>query len=395
MEDALKRFTSRRMRQGFGEGVSIPSQLRWVRYVNTWTSKLDKKYLERPVEIVEIHVWGLRGGVKVCVEGFIDEGRRIKNFHTFIRDEKIRVDDQFQQLPVIDPPSKQNSQTLVPPTSGSPMSSKSDLAAQEKETAQNVILRPAMPIRLETSDVNIDFERRNKSNYTGFAMVTSIAHVWFNAFFEGGADKHESGVFEIDWEAMDGIKGSARKGIRALDKLKVVWRYSDMGRAQSVDEPKLGEPVKEGKAMNWRGNGNPEKEIESKDSEGLDSGHAGGAALTLSEMTSEAINKLTGRDLGLRQSDVGSTNISRASTVKEHGGEERRSHGEAAGNTTAESDDLYGVQSHVSDASDDHQQRAVHESHQEERMDTATGKYLELGIAKVSGILAKMKSDDK
>jgi protein-tyrosine phosphatase len=30
-EEALARFTERRMRPGFGQGVSIPSQLRWVR----------------------------------------------------------------------------------------------------------------------------------------------------------------------------------------------------------------------------------------------------------------------------------------------------------------------------------------------------------------------------
>jgi len=31
---ALVRFTERRMRPGFGQGISIASQLRWVRYVN-------------------------------------------------------------------------------------------------------------------------------------------------------------------------------------------------------------------------------------------------------------------------------------------------------------------------------------------------------------------------
>ncbi len=67
-EDALARFTERRMRPKFGTGVSIPSQLRWISYVDRWT-KGGKKYVDREVEIVEVHVWGLRHGVKLSIEG--------------------------------------------------------------------------------------------------------------------------------------------------------------------------------------------------------------------------------------------------------------------------------------------------------------------------------------
>jgi protein-tyrosine phosphatase len=90
--EALRRFTERRMRAGFGEGVSIPSQLRYVRYVDEWTNKMNKQYVERPVEIVELHVWGLRDGVKVAVDGYIEDGRQIKCFHTFIREEKVVIE---------------------------------------------------------------------------------------------------------------------------------------------------------------------------------------------------------------------------------------------------------------------------------------------------------------
>lgn len=58
VEDALRRFTAKRMRSGFGAGVSIPSQLRWVAYVDRW-SKHGKIYTERLIEVVEVHVWGL------------------------------------------------------------------------------------------------------------------------------------------------------------------------------------------------------------------------------------------------------------------------------------------------------------------------------------------------
>jgi protein-tyrosine phosphatase len=138
-----------------------------------------------------------------------------------------------------------------------------------------MICKPNKPLIVPSSDVNIDFERRSKASYTGFAMVTSIAHVWFNPYFEGGAE-HDSGVFETEWDAMDGIKGSARKGIRALDKLKVVWRYpaaetveasaasKSKGKGKKsedtapaagrrISEPKPGDPIHESEPPDWRG----------------------------------------------------------------------------------------------------------------------------------------------
>lgn len=396
-EDALKRFTLRRMRAGFGDGVSIPSQLRWVGYVDRWTNKMDKTYVERPVEIVEIHVWGLRGGVKVCVEGFIDDGRRIKNFHTFVRQEKTNVDRAFSQtLPNDDPPSRMQTETLVSPTVGTPSSSNQDISNSDSDLSQNVILRPLTPIRLETSDINIDFERRNKSGYTGFTMVTSLAHVWFNAWFEGGYEGNESGVFEIEWEAMDGIKGSARKGIKALDRMKVVWKYAEGGRSQSIDEPQAGEPVEEGRPTNWRGAGDPENEIEARHSGGVASGRVGGAKLTLSEMSSEAASKLIGKDLGLRKANADSANISRASSFRED--EVHRTHEpkssvvkEAEGGSEDE-----GTKAHVSDDEKTNADIvASHESHEHERLDTATGKYLELGMAKMANFISKLGPGDR
>lgn len=394
-EDALKRFTSRRMRSGFGEGVSIPSQLRWVRYVDRWTNKMGKKYVERPVEIVEIQVYGLRTGVKVCVEGFIDEGKRIKNFHTFVREEKTNVDAEFNEQPTTDPPSKMQSENLVTDHNISPSHSSQNLSS-DPPLSQNVILRPSSPVRLETSDINIDFERRNKSSYTGFAMVTSIAHVWFNAWFEGGFEGNESGLFEIEWDAMDGIKGSERKGIKALDRLKVVWKYSEIGRTQSIDEPKPGEPVKEGQPADWRGAGDPEKDIEAKHSGGLNSGRGGGAALTLGEMSSEAANKLMGKDLGLRESKNESANISRASSLNDvPASESETKSAKIEQNDRVSDSDDDGVQSHVPGEDQQGSTNFVtHESHDHERQDTAIGKNLELGIAKLSSMLAKMRPAD-
>ncbi|KAL4933550.1 putative phosphatidylinositol-3,4,5-trisphosphate 3-phosphatase [Aspergillus undulatus] len=356
MEDALQRFTERRMRVGFGEGVSIPSQLRWVRYVNRWTNEMGKRYVERPVEIIEIHVWGLRDGVKVAVEGFVEDGQKIKHFHLFRENEHVVMPgdgsqssstgsssdgdgdgngngnnnstenfNKAKQKLKLKPKSKSKSNLNTPtastPTSASnsalstppePQSaaepdsdsglftpnlpSKANTLATSNPISQSttntnptttptttttitaephphpqkhtsaVLLRPSTPLILPSSDINIDFERRSKAaSYTGLPMVTSVAHVWFNPYFEGG-DRYDSGVFEVEWDAMDGIKGTSRKGIKALDRLKVLWRYAGDDTVEArdadhqrrpvssvvVEEPRPGEEIPETRVVDWK-----------------------------------------------------------------------------------------------------------------------------------------------
>jgi protein-tyrosine phosphatase len=300
VEDALQRFTERRMRVGFGDGVSIASQRRWVGYVNQWANNMRKIYVERPVEILEVHVWGLRDGVKIAIEGYVDEGKKIKCFHLFKRRERVVVDDGSNHSPAREntdvkeewetkdsdreevtyspspslPPSTNSSSTPhgTPTSTSFVSSSTSNNIGGNNARIAAAILRPDKPVILPSSDVNIDFERRIKAAYTGWAMVTSIAHVWFNAYFEGG-DEHDSGVFECDWENLDGIKGSASKGTKALERVKVVWRYPSKEQLEEAQKqtpqkvsavtitpekkvmalPGPGEPVTESHAADWHG----------------------------------------------------------------------------------------------------------------------------------------------
>jgi protein-tyrosine phosphatase len=402
-EDALARFTERRMRPNFGAGVSIPSQLRWITYVERWAAQ-GKKYVDREIEIVEIHVWGLRNGVKIDIRAFEDEGKKIVVKHTFKKFERIvvegnppggggvadmardmagyavkpvtapeeaeladsanadksgegeargdgdgDVDGKDKDAPVPErpgsaPPERSKSKRLKakatnlikhdPKSSStsslgkakaktiaavsSASSSKSHIpldspsakdqdaaaaaaAAEPEPGGMAVILKPEKPVHISNGDVNISVERRNRAQL-GLTMVTAVAHVWINTFFEGHGPEQDgapdaSGVFEIDWDAMDGIKGSSRKGTRALDRMAVVWRAVGGVRSQDggdevesgkegeeVLEPTEGSPVPQMKAADWKG-GNREDPEE-------------------------------GKDLGLRVQSPESADISRASSIK-------------------------------------------------------------------------------
>ncbi|KAB8336728.1 hypothetical protein FH972_021037 [Carpinus fangiana] len=376
--DALARFTERRMRPGLGAGVSIPSQLRYIDYVERWTQH-NKLYVESAVEVTEVHFWGLRDGVKVAIEGYDNEGKTIKTFHVFRRSERDDVDDNDTASGTDSPAtpgglssrnstdsrakddhdrptntlagvvaeamakagrkklrSRSKSKDRTPlgapdsaptlahnaPTPGpapttirdkapdsSPSTTTPDTAtaAAADPVGTNTIYRPATPIVLPTSDINLAIERRSRAGY-GWTLVTSVAHVWFNVFFEGRGPElglaavARSGVFEIDWEAMDGIKGSARKGPRAFDRVAVVWRLATDAAAQApapagaqavpriVEEPALGEDVVGTVPADWKGRGRVKEADE------------GGVRV--------------GSELGLRPEETNSTNVSKAGSLK-------------------------------------------------------------------------------
>ncbi|KAK4217759.1 nucleoporin POM33 [Rhypophila decipiens] len=347
-EDALARFTERRMRPGYGSGVSIPSQLRYVGYVDRWAKHGKKPYLDCPIEIVEIHVWGLRHGVKLSVEGYVDEGKKIEVLHTFCHAERIVVEGDApgdggvmdlvsdmagyvmgkgdgdtesvgsteyedsesaesgskrgashspvrsdsnklgkassllrkvsKRMPrglggggppkaktVAEGEAKSSTSLPVPQQALQSRSSPSISLADDAEPGgRAVIFKPHEPILVPNSDVNIALERRNRVRGSKMlTMVTSVAHVWFNAYFEGNGPENadgrpdESGVFEIEWDALDGIKGSKQRGTRACDRFSVVWRRRGSGSDGKAEEVVSG-PGKDGKVpqmkpADWKG----------------------------------------------------------------------------------------------------------------------------------------------
>jgi len=293
--DALARFTARRMRPGWGPGVSIPSQLRWLAYVERWV-RCGRVYAERKVEVLEVRVEGLRDGVRVNVDGFVDDGKTIRTWHSFAADERtivrgaIKVTgfadaavELFGELNGSRAASRNSSRSNLAKANhsaagsddagsgslhGNGKSKSSDngpsmlpelteypeqLLAGEA-TGADAIFKPKEPIIVTTNDICIDLERRTKGAYT-WAVPTSVAHVWFNAFFEGSGPERngaaaDEGVFEVAWDDMDGLKGSNRKGTRACDRVAVVWRAVES--TEVLHGPQVGDPVRQSAPADWR-----------------------------------------------------------------------------------------------------------------------------------------------
>lgn len=300
-QDALARFTARRMRPGFGQGVSIPSQRRWITYVDRWAAQ-GKRYVERRVQVLEVHLWGVQDGVRVEVEGFMEGGRKVRAFHRFSHSERTviegpgnngkvgtgdsegegsasesttstrsrakRAKDKLRSSMLFSQAIGRMATQVTTPGLQAPSSASSSVSRLSKDTddvgpsatatpesGPAIILRPSKDVTLETSDVKVSVQRRSKPRQLAPSIITSVAHIWFNAFFEGRGPEletpEESGVFEASWDEMDGLKGFMKLGTRAFERMAVVWKV--VGEGEEVRQPGVHEDVGGATAADWRG----------------------------------------------------------------------------------------------------------------------------------------------
>lgn len=61
--------------------------------------------------------------------------------------------------------------------------------------------------------------------------MTSTAHSWFNVYFEGEAPENDGkaqteGVHTVAWDEMDGLKGSAKRGLQCVQRIEVDWEIA-------------------------------------------------------------------------------------------------------------------------------------------------------------------------
>ena len=192
VSDALDLFSEKRMR--VGRGVSIPSQRRWVNYVALW-NKHGRAYSEINIQILRIEVRGLRDGtLEMGVASFVD--------------------------------NESTSMKKVEPC---------HIFTTEETTTEDVVtvFEPSVEVAV-WSDVNIFLARHQKG--TSKMMPLSLAHCWFNAYFEKILEGSEKNYhhFDVDWDHMDGIGGTNKKLAQAFDRMRVTWKLADSPRADGL-----------------------------------------------------------------------------------------------------------------------------------------------------------------
>ncbi|RPB21974.1 phosphatases II [Terfezia boudieri ATCC MYA-4762] len=194
--EAMGVFTTKRMRIGFGEGVSIKSQRRYVNYMEQWVIGMQRRYVERKVKVTTVSVWGLKGDVEVSVVGY------------------TAVESCSRGTWEIAPLWRAR-------------------GAPGKRT--NVVWHPN--VEAMTGDICLGVQRWAGNGWIKICKTRA----WFNAVMEAAkrdGDSQQSGRFEIPWEEMDGLKGTAIKGRRAFERCVVDWEFveqGDMEIARSID----------------------------------------------------------------------------------------------------------------------------------------------------------------
>ncbi|GAO52425.1 hypothetical protein G7K_6503-t1 [Saitoella complicata NRRL Y-17804] len=179
--DAMELFTAKRMKPGWGNGVSIRSQRRYLQYVEQWQGN-GRKYVDQRIRLRKVMVYGGVKGLKVSVAVFAEEGREINTIHTFTPQETTdTAPATYSCVP---------STNLVCPT-----------------------------------DICIKID-----HHSFFGLVqTTMSHTWFNTYFESvaleGQDKE--GRYEVDWLDVDGWKGTKSKGRKVFERVVVEWEVVD------------------------------------------------------------------------------------------------------------------------------------------------------------------------
>lgn len=172
--EARTLFTEKRMRVGFGEGLSIPSQRRYLRYLEQWHRAGESTYRPQKVRIDSVVVRGLRNGCRLTLRRFEEGGARITTAHTF-----------------------------------------SDAETGQAEGDSSVTVLTAVGGLEVEDDVCVYLSRGN-----------AFAHFWFNTVLETERRPGEHS-FEIEWEEVDGWKGTRWRGSKAYDSVKVHWTVLD------------------------------------------------------------------------------------------------------------------------------------------------------------------------
>lgn len=179
-------FTKNRMRPKFGQGISILSQRRYLRYMHDFVHVLNHQYRPIEVQINEVKIWrSVYGDIDVRFCKYSESGTSIVSVYEF---------------------------------------SEADVAHRSPEC---IVLSPRVPLRLP-ADICMSFQHALMVGGT-IPVVHSSAYTWFNTFFEtygcpeGFDFRQTQGAKRLAWNDLDGFKGTQKKGSVLFEQIEVCW----------------------------------------------------------------------------------------------------------------------------------------------------------------------------
>lgn len=185
-EQATEEFTKSRMRPQFGQGISIYSQRRYLKYMHDYVHNLNRQYCPIEIQIDAIKIWRpVYSDLDVRLETHSPNGTAILPVHEF------------------------------------------GLFEIGQRTPESMALVPCIPIFMP-ADVRISFQHGLKVGKS-IPVVHSTAYVWFNAYFEtyGCPEGFNFGVTKgtklVHWKDLDGFKGTHTRGSALFERMEVSW----------------------------------------------------------------------------------------------------------------------------------------------------------------------------
>lgn len=194
-QESVDLFTDKRMRYGFGSGVSILSQRRYLHYVEDWLAMGKSYYSDLIVEIQTLKLVKPKyDDIEISCHTFQHNGQSTSQDYKF----------------------------LV-----------SDIVERSKDF---VLYIPASQLCVGP-DVNFTFHRK-KSLKKIVPVMHSTACVWFNAFFETYATDPNftvrNGKFRVNWNELDGFIGTTTKGSQTFESVEMHWNIISGFPAQAA-----------------------------------------------------------------------------------------------------------------------------------------------------------------
>ncbi|KAF8457545.1 protein-tyrosine phosphatase-like protein [Kalaharituber pfeilii] len=223
---AMSVFTAARMRPGFGEGVSIASQRRYVRYVEKWFTQLQQGHqvpdafprVRVPVDSIRVTVVNPAAkGLKVKLAGYSPP--RCGDGRAWCMAEPIELEPRGRGLGSADGMEAATVYTI----SGS----------RQHHSPRSYLL---------SSDICIMISRRALNG----VVTLSKARAWFNPYLEekevdAGTDDEDDTRsrwrwrFEAGFEEMEGVKGTSWRGWKVCERV-VVEGSMEIGGSDDEDQ---------------------------------------------------------------------------------------------------------------------------------------------------------------